>query len=80
MQGQAVHNGPAIAVAKLQIRCFQHAHMVCLLNKYRKNGAPTAPIIMPTGSSVGAQSKRASVSQKVTTAAPSKADAGRSSL
>ena len=49
----------------------------CLLRRYRKNGAPSAAMMMPTGSSIGEKSRRAAVSLSVSVVTPSSAAAGR---
>ena len=48
------------------------------LSRYRKNGAPSIAIKIPTGNSVGAKIVRANVSLIVTTAAPKVAAPGKS--
>ena len=49
----------------------------CLLRRYRKNGAPSAAMMMPTGSSSGEKSSRAAVSLSVSVVTPRSAAAGR---
>ena len=49
----------------------------CLRRRYRKNGAPSAAMMMPTGSSMGEKSSRATVSLRVSVVTPSSAATGR---
>ena len=51
-----------------------------LRSKYKKNGAPSIAIKIPTGNSVGAKIVRAKVSLIVTTAAPNNAAPGNKIL
>src|SRR6185503_4826829 len=66
------------AVRKRNAFCLQYTSHDCLHNSQRKNGPPSMVVTTPTGSSAGRTSVRAPRSAKTKSAAPPKADAGKS--